>query len=102
MANLTVAGFGDKNTNGTYVQNGTQNGYPLYQNGDTYMMIYYASYMPYSNSAGYYIIKITRIQGGAITQMVPYYKVEGTNPTASGWSTFRGKESGEQQVGIVS
>lgn len=102
MSNKTVAGFGDKNANGTYVESGTMNAYPRYLKGDNYMMVYRAQYMPYSYSTGYYIEKIVRIPGNANTQVVPCYKVEGTSPTASGWFTLRGKDSGEQQCGIVS
>lgn len=100
MANKTVAGFGDTSMNGTYIEDGTRNGYAYYYKGDTCALIYFPQFMPYSYSTGYYLVKIMELTG-SIGVTTPKYKVEGTDPTATGWVTLCNKDSGEQQVGIV-
>jgi len=107
MANKTVSGFGDTSINGTYVENGTRNGYTFYEKDDTCFLIYIPNFSPASArtasiTAGgaYYLIKIFNLRG-AIAQELRQYKVNGTNPTASGWISLRSWRTGEEQVGTV-
>ena len=101
MANLTVAGFGDADLNGTYVENGTFDGYAFYKKGTTAILGYFEELGPYSFSGAYYIIKIGQIEG-SIPVITPKYKVEDTDPTSSGWVSLVSQTSGETTVGTVS
>lgn len=101
MANLTVAGFGDADINGTYVEDGTFDGYAFYKNGTTSILGYYSEFGPYSFTGSYYIVKTEQMEG-SIPIYTPKYKVISTDPTSSGWISMVSQSSGENTVGTVS
>jgi len=101
MANLTVAGFGAPALNGTYVEDGTFDGYALYKKGTTALLGYYTEYGPYSFTGSYYLVEIKQIEG-SIPIHTPKYKVISTDPTSSDWVSMVTQISGEGTVGTVS
>jgi len=102
MSNKTVTGFGNSKVNGTYIETGTYNEQPYYVKNANTIMAYYAGFMPYSNGAGYYIMRITQIASGAIPIMIPEYKINGTDPTATTWVAMLPATSGTTAIGSVS
>ena len=101
MANLTVAGFGNADVNGTYIEDGIFDGYAFYKKGTTSILGYYSKFGPYSFTGGYYIVEIGQIEG-SIPIYMPKYKVASTDPTSSGWISLVSQTSGETTVGTVS
>ena len=97
---LTVASFGDTSANGTYADSGTFNGQTLYRKDATYFIAYHEELGPYSFAAGYYIFKKSQIEG-SIPIYTPEYRVAGTDPTSSAWTSLMDQSSAQTTVGTV-
>ena len=95
MATLTVASFGNPVVNGTYTDQGTKDGQSRYvkDSDATVILEYRAEFGPYSFSGAYYLFKIDQVSG-AIPIEDPLYKVEGTDPTATGWKSLQDQTVG--------
>jgi len=85
---IHISGFGDNEVNGTYEYLGIRNGHPAWSKNGDHLIQYFSSYMPWSNYEGYYIIK-TIVNRDHVSIDVPKYKVDGTNPYATGWKSLR-------------
>jgi len=104
MATLTVASFGNPVVNGAYTSSGSKDDQTRYVKDDdsTVVVEYRSEYGPYSFAASYYMIKTDQIEG-SIPIEDPVYKIEGSDPTASGWVTMQDQSVGSSynSVGTV-
>lgn len=98
MLNVYISGLTDLDANGSYAQIGTHDGYPYYENVNGYLLIYNLQNMPYTLSAGYFIVKKSTINN-SIPNFIPKYVNFSTDITTGTWNSLMYQSSGETSVG---
>jgi len=104
LGDIIISGFGSPNVNGIYSFTGTFNGRNFYHlDGTNYYLMYFASWMPWSDHLGYYIVEIKVLPNTlAIPIYVPKYMKPSNDPLDSTpWISFMSMNSGESTTGSI-
>jgi hypothetical protein len=56
---ITISGFGDASANGDYAYVREQNGYSMWRKDSSYFIIYQTTWMPWTNTGNYFIVKVS-------------------------------------------
>ena len=70
---IRLSGFSDQNINGVYHYSYMANGKPVFKKDEHFYLYYAASFGPYTNTAGYYIVEKIFSQGTVPVEKVRYF-----------------------------
>ena len=98
---VDISGFGDTTCNGRYLFKGITNGQPHYEKDINHFLKYELSWMPYTDNAGYFIVRVYRYSD-AVPLVQPQYKKSTTDLSDNTpWLSFMPQGSGEETTGTV-